>query len=285
MSGPASLTPSAPSGAPDLDALGPPPSPPPSQSRRGRWTAVGVVVVVAILVVGGLFWLGVFSPRSGPGASASPAYSSALGPASSAAQGAVGGPWAIVAGAGIALTSAVVEPAANISNQFASIGCSFAWEGTPPSTVTFPASPTNATPGSAGAWVFVSTDPSLTALVTLVTGAGAANLFTFSGTCASGVDLLSSLPGGVVDSTAAAASANAAGGTAFLAAHPGAERSYAIAAPGSLAIWHVTYSTCPLSSGANVTAVQFNVTEYASTGTPITPATVGSVACPSGPIP
>ncbi len=285
MSGPPLATPPPVSGTPGMDAFGPPAPPPGRSRRRARQAAVGAIVIVAMLIVGGLFWLGVFSPGTRPGTSTSPPYSSALGAASSTAQGASGGPWTIVAGVGIALPSNVTESAANISSEFATSGCLFAWQGTPPTSVTFPATPTHAAPGSAGAWAFISTNPLLTALVTLVTDSIATNLFTISGSCAANFALLSSLPGNVVDSPAAAASANAAGGTAFLIAHPGAERVYAIAAAGSLAFWVVTYSTCPLSSNTPTTGLQFNVTEYASTGTPVMPGSTGTVTCSSGPIP
>ncbi|MFZ0699193.1 MAG: hypothetical protein WAN74_03260 [Thermoplasmata archaeon] len=275
----------SPSGTPDLDALGPPVPPPSSSRRRAQWTAVGAVVVVVVLVVGGLFWLGVFSSGSASGISTNPPYSSALGAASSTVHGASGGPWTIVAGVGIALASNVTEPATNISNEFDTSGCIFAWQGAPPTLVTFPATPAQATPGTAGAWAFVSTNPSLSALVTVVTDAGAVNLFTISGSCAADFALLSSLPGNAVDSTHAAASANTAGGTTFLIAHPEAARVYAIAAAGPLAFWDVTYSTCPLISNPNATGLQFNLTEYASTGTPVTPGSTGTVSCSAGPIP
>ncbi|NNN17453.1 MAG: hypothetical protein HKL79_03745 [Thermoplasmata archaeon] len=190
-----------------------------------------------------------------------------------------------MAGVGIALTSNVTESAANISSQFASSGCLFAWQGAPPTAITFAATPRYVAPGSAGAWAFISTHAILTALVTLVVNSSATNLFTISGYYASNFVVLSSLSGNVVDSTSAAVSANVAGGTAFLSAHPGAERVYAVAAVGPLTFWVVTYSTCPLTSNTATVGLQFNVTEYASTGTPVMPGSTGTVTCSSGPTP
>lgn len=277
------------SSPPDPYGLDRPVRPLRSAGRNARRTGVVTAVVVIALVVGGLFWLGAFSARTAQGISSSPPYSSALGAASPTAQGASGGPWTIVAGVGIALATNVTEPALNISGEFGSLGCTFSWIGGAPVSVTFPWTPSNVAPGNAGAWAFISTNGALEALVTLVAGSSATNLFTLSGSCAVGFAGLASLPGGIVDSTTAAASADGAGGAGFLVGHPNAERLYTIATVGtpplSVSIWHVVYSTCPVISHANTTGYQFNITEDATTGVPITSGTTAAVTCTAGPFP
>lgn len=243
------------------------------------------MVVVVLLVVGVLFWLGAFSSGAAKGISSNPPYSSAIAAGSSTAHGAPGGPWAVVLGVGIALASNVTEPAANISSDFDVLGCTFAWVGPAPASVTFPWTPGSATAGNAGAWVFVSTNSSLDTLVTLVANTTSTNLFTLSGSCGTEFAAFSALPGGVVDSTTAAISANNAGGAEFLASHTGAERVYAIASASmasfTITVWEVAYSTCPLFANANTTGYEFNVTEDATTGAPIIPGSTGTVSCAS----
>jgi len=282
------VEPSGPPSVPDPSTLDHP-AEPPGVARRRRGVAVGAVVVVVLLIVATLFWLGAFSGPPAAALPATPAYAAALGAANSAARGAPGGPWTTVAGAGLALTSSFTGPAASISSAVASLtGCTFGWVGTPPTAVTFPQTPASAVSGSAGVWAFISVNSTDTAaMVTLVINSTATALFTLSGeTCSSGLTGVSAIPGNVVDSTTAAASADRAGGSAFLANHTAAERSYEIVATGgvfSLAIWQVVYSTCSPVPGNSSTGMEFSVTEDAASGLVVGPGTTQTVSCASTP--
>lgn len=257
-------------------------------SAKGRTVAVAAIVVVVILVVGLLFWLGVFSGTAA-GLAGVATYSSAQGAAAGATKGAPGGPWTIVAAGGIAVPGNLTIPAENISSSSIFEGCSFGWVGTPPAAVTIPATPSGTTPGKAAAWLFLATNASQGVLVTLVANATATNLFTVSGSCTSDLDVLSAIPAGVVDSTSAAASANSAGGTTFLKAHPTSAEAYAIASTGSppfsLSVWEVVYTTCTSLSETGTPGFEFNVTLDATNGEVLLPAQTTSVTCTAPALP
>ncbi len=286
MSGVPPVEPSEPPSAP-APVVPEHPAPPPGALRRHPGVAVGAVVVVVVIVIASLFWLGTFAGSSAGGLSGTPSFLPALSAANAAAGGVPGGPWPTIVAAGVALSAPVTESAANISSASTLLGCTFAWVGTPPTAVTFPSTPSSTAAGKAAVWAFLATNSTDAALVTLAINSTVTNLFTLSGeTCSADFMGFSGIPTSVVDSTAAAVSANSVGGTAFLASHPNAQRSYEIVAIGgvfSFAIWEVAYTTCTPLSPSNSTGVAFNVTENAATGVPVLPGGAATVSCGSAP--
>ncbi|HEV2449544.1 MAG TPA: hypothetical protein VGU43_03930 [Thermoplasmata archaeon] len=105
--------------------------------------------------------------------------------------------------------------------------------------------------GSASFWEFLYR-ANASALLTVVVDQGHATAaFTLNGTgCGQVYSGWQPVPPGAIDSSTAAADANVAGGSSFLARYPDAAGVYVLSnavAPGSGAVWSIGYTTCPES--------------------------------------
>lgn len=235
-----------------------PPAPPPRRSRALLYGAVGAVVVVILLLLS-LAALGVLPWFQNNGASAL-SFSQARTAAQSSADSYAGGPWTLVAAVeavpSASMTLPINSTVGNVTPT--SSGCAFTQLAQGSLTIS---GSQNVSGGLANEWVFlfrgaggvglfVSDDAGSVQLVGTVTGSVCSLVF----------DALNPIPTSVEDSPAAAATVGAAGGYAFLRAHPNAnataEISDGLSLYGYLSIpaqWTFTYSTCPISLGGGLT--------------------------------
>jgi len=275
---PADATPEIPPGAPPpsptapagYPAYVPPPAPPPE--RRTWIVVVVVVVVVAIVVLAALFALGVFksSSAAGPGV-IGPAsyYSQDISGAEAAASGTSGGPWTLVGAIGINLTSSISGP--DDSALGAGGGCSYTPTAGAPSTVVLPATPSNASLGSASTWVFIGLDSAGDVLYILAAQGQITAFAVGTGSCVSDINEFGSISSiSPVNASVIAASANMAGAGVFQASHPGSTLTYVLLGPGpsvaSGGVWAVEITTCSFGSTAGGTGTIWIEEFDASTG-------------------
>jgi hypothetical protein len=250
------------------------PAPASAPSRRPWVLPVLAVVVVAILVVAGLFATGIV--RFGGASSASATYetfSQAESTAQSGAGAVSGAPWFAVLGAAISTPVAVLEPATNLSSILAITNCTFVWPNGKPSNVAIPATGPSAQTGAAAYWTFALKNASNVLLLESVSDGTASALLTASGgECTQLIGLLGSFPAGVVDSPAVISAANQVGGSAFLSAYPNATQVWgAIAGISYLGIssspdWYVEYTSCGLSASVDENGSFFNATVGGTSG-------------------
>jgi len=223
---------------------------------------VVAVVVVVVVVVVALVASGVLTPSSshGQGVTGTPLSYSQV--ASEGAQGilnqsSTSGPvgWTLVAVEGLGLTTSASGSNAQAT---AGSGCAATPASGAPSSTILPATPTGSPSGTAAVWVFLATGSGGDLLFYVVTQAASYPLFVLSGSCTDTYDELGNLSGySVVDSTVVAASANAAGGSAFLSSNPNSLQAYALFGPGlsgsSVPYWAVEYNTCDFSTSGTGT--------------------------------
>ncbi len=163
------------------------------------------------------------------------------------ASGFDGGNWSVAFGGGIASPSNSSVPA-----SLATGNCSVTWIATPTTSIFVPATPALSPAGTANFNFFymVSGNVSDTTLVGTVVNGAASLLFTFeTSACAAYSNMVNPVGPQTVDSPVAVATANAAGGSAFLAAHAnvteqwivigGQNTSYFVQPP----FWSINYST------------------------------------------
>lgn len=268
-----------PAGAPPA-----PTRPPPPPSRKKVWVALGAVVVVAVVILA-IFVLLMGSNSSTGGSipdGPSTTYVQAVPLAISEGQAAVGGPWTVVAAEGVGVSNGISQPDLDsVGNS----GCTYTPSPGSPSTVTFPGTASNSTPGAVATWVFFAKDLSLDSIllievsdgsaVPLVTATGSSCVATFT-------DLGAINATSVVDSSTIASQLNQGGGTAFLENHTGAGQVLVLlgesAATGGNSIWYLSYTTCPFTATSG-TGFEITATYYAATGTTFTGPTAGSQSC------
>jgi hypothetical protein len=263
-----------------------PPSYPPAP-RRGRWvlpTIVAVVVVVAVIAA--LFATGIV--RFGAANSSNPTYetfSQARSVAQSGSGSVSGGPWYAVFGAALVTPLGVVEPTTNLTSMTSTTNCNLTWPNGVPSSIAVPATPSSASAGTSAYWAFGLKNISGDLLIEVVSSGTASDLLTLTGgDCATYGSILVTFPSGIVDSPAIIAAANGVGGTAFLAAHPGASEVWgAVGGESFLGFgigpeWYVEYSTCSLTSTTASTGAIFNATLGGTTGAVISTHTA-NVSC------
>jgi len=277
---PAPITP-----APEPWASG---SPGGQSPARGRWwIPVTVAVVVVVVVLAALFAAGTYPfSRSSSGGPSYQTFSQAESTASDGAASQSGGTWFAVFGAGVASPSPLLEPSANLTQLLALVNCTISWPNGQPANLAVPSTPTNAATGAAAFWVFGFKNVSNDLLVEIVSDGSASALFRASGaTCAGGIAYLAPFPSGVIDSPTIVATANLAGGTAFLAAHPNATRAwgaYGGIQLGVLAstppVWSVDYTTCSVPPVSGEVGLVFNATLGGTSGAVINSST-GSASC------
>jgi len=256
---------------------------PPRPRRTWIWPVIAVAVA-AVVVFAVLFLTGGFG--SGGGSSVPTgtpmSYTQALPVAIAEGQSASGGPWTVVAGEGVGVSTGISGPA---PTAFTGSGCTFRAPPGAPASTTVPGTPGNATPGTVAAWVFFATNASMSVvLLILVTDLTASLLDLVSG--CSDVSTFTEMgavtTSNVVDSTAIASELDAAGGASFLANHTVVTHLFVLLGPsaalGGNAYWEAIYSTCqPTAVGGSGT--EFSGTYYAASGSVFTSPTTTQIIC------
>lgn len=266
-----------------------PPTPPVSPPRRRRTTLYLVVAAVAVVVVLLVAFVALPALTTSSGSGGGPAiltYDGAAPIANRTAAGYSGGGWTLLFAAGLVSASNESFPANPTALGNLSSECTVTVV-TDTSTLTLPGFLGNRSSGQSPAWEFGYRNSSDTlAIVSVISGHGMV-LATLSGfVCAFSAQLVSPIPGNVIDSSQAALAvrSQAAG---FLAQHPNASAELgligAIASRGHPSPeWSITYSTCALSPSATGTGDQFNATVNALTGSVLSTNTRTGVSCGSG---
>lgn len=242
--------------------------------------------MVVLAVVAGLYATGVV--HFGSSSSSSPAYqifSQAKSTAQSGASSVSGGPWYAAFGAAVSVPTALLEPTANLSGLISATNCTPVWPGGEPANLAIPATGPSASTGAAAFWTFGLKNATNALLVETVSDGVASAVFELSGSACSGtIGYLSTFPSGVVDSPAIVSTANAAGGAAFLAAHPnstelwGAIGGITVGIFGISPEWFVEYTTCTVPTTTGAVGAVFNATLGGTSGAVIKSST-GSANC------
>jgi len=228
-----------------------------------------------VLVV--LWATGVIFPRATSAATTfgDPLRSSqAITAATSAQASAQDGPWTLdsMVGVGVSQSSSSGSTAQELGEQ----GCSTVWATSTSSVV--PATPSSAPAGLVSWWVVASNDTAGDLLLTLVTNVSgtvqAANIVILSGSCTTTFTGAGEMPTSVIDSSTAVATANAAGGSTFLADNAGAAEDLTILGP----YWVIIYTTCSFYEPTG-TGSEFAIALYATNGTVYRSATTGPMSC------
>jgi len=261
-------------------------SPAPRAGRRRWWLPAVAIAVVVLAVVAGLFATGVV--RFGGSSSPAPAYeifSQAQSTAQAGAGSVAGGPWYAAFGAAVSLPDAVLEPTTNLSSLLSVTNCTPVWPGGEPANLAIPATGPSASVGAAAFWTFGLKNATNALLVETVSDGVASAVFELSGSACSGtIGYLSTFPAGVVDSPAIVSTANAAGGAAFLAAHPNSTRLWGAIGGITVGIfgispeWFVEYTTCSVPTSSGATGAVFNATLGGTSGAVIKSST-GTTNC------
>jgi len=163
--------------------------------------------------------------------------------------------------------------------------CTFTPAPGSPSTLTFPGTPANATPGEVATWVFFAKDVGLDSILLIEVSDGVSvPLATMSGsTCVSTFTQLGEISAtSVVDSTLAASQMNHGGGSTFLQAHPEPTEMFILigtsASLGAGPFWDVSYTTCAFTASSGEGS-DIMATYYAASGNPLSGPTTGSTGC------
>jgi hypothetical protein len=235
--------------------------------------AVAVVVVAAVVVVGvaydGLI-PGVQLPGgkgpAGSGSAGAVPYSTAKLAAMNAANSVQGGPWSVAEALAINSIARIQFPAFNGTGG-STVGCTIsAASGVGP--VSIGAASGGVGQGVSPFWEFLLTNSSGAGALVLVQNGSASVYATFHGSQC-GLGLFSSVPATVVDSTTADASANAAGGSAFLQKHPLANATMVLVSVAITSVWAIEYATCSPTAASVAPADAFTAVVEASSGTVI----------------
>lgn len=257
------------------------PTPP---RRRGWVLPVVIAAVVAVVIVAALFAAGIVHFGA---ANSNPAYetfSQAEGVASGNV-GSAGGPWYAAFASGFSVPSAVLFPTTNLT-ALSSLNCTFTWTHGEPANIPIPATGPTAGTGAAAMWEFGFKNATDALRIVTVTDGVASNLVTITGTlCEAYAGYLAPFPSGVLNSPAIVATANQAGGSAFLGAHPNASQiwgTYGGIQLGDLGStspeWAVEDTTCALPGYSGEMGAVFNVTIGGTSGAVINSSS-GTVAC------
>jgi hypothetical protein len=262
--------------------------------RRGWLVPAVVVAVIGLVVLAALFATGTI--RIGASNSSNPTYetySQAESVANGGAGSVAGGPWFASVGVGVATPTAVLEPTTNLSGLFQDLNCSFDWPAGEPANLEVPATPTSASIGAAAFWAFGLKNVSNGLLVETVSDGVPTALLEASGAkCAEASGSLAQLTSGVIDSPTIVATANQAGGSAFLLAYPNATRVWGVIGGLQLGLfgstspeWAVEYTSCALPVSAGEVGDSFNATIGGTSGALLSAATVATncdLTLPSG---
>ncbi len=252
-------------------------APRPPTGRRGRRRAALVAaatVVAAVAVIAGLYAGGLL-PLGRPGNHAptfAPTFQGAASAGQPTANAAPGGPWQPAIGVALRLPDSITVPPANFTQYLGafggSTGCRVSLDPELAGDVQVQGTPASAGAGASAFWVVVYVNGTGGALGVMVNGGVAAPLLSLGGnaTCRATLRYLVPFPSGAPDSPAVVDSANAAGGRAFLVAHPNATQVFlGISVVLLLPTWEVVYTTCSLTLAANTTGSQYNATVSGTT--------------------
>ena len=281
---------------------GAPPTIPPapsSGSSKAALGAVGAVVVVVVIVVILLFAgiiPGLSSSSSSSKTSGSTASEqSAASSASSFASGVSGGPWSLVFAAGVVSVDGI---STNVSNLYGNASCPL--KDSAISKLTAPGFNGTYYNGQAEAWLlgFYSSAGGGSALLLFVAHGVTAEVGEMGGPGCYFSAISHPLGPGLIDSTTAASAADATtAGSAFIAAHPHANASYALTTQSyvkngtstNTSEWLIEYDSCASSVLETFVATVFATndtvlgdTTYSGTCSGLTP--IGSAFSAANPI-
>ena len=248
--------------------------------------AAVAIVVLGLALVGDLPGFGPSGPPAGP-----VPYSEARTAALDRATSQFGGGWSVLfAGAlnGHGTTStAAFESAVGVG------GCAVTGLGVyATSNLTLPGRSSGFGSGNSPAWLFLLRNGSNGGLLVAVIDGAASAVASIGGpTCTTALGLLGTIPSSAIDSTTVLATADSAGGTAFLTAHPDANVTFVLRGGVSLfgfgtgSTWSVLYSGCGSSAIPGSTAVAFNATINATLGTVVATSSANALCTGAPPIP
>jgi len=262
-----------------------PPAPPVTPGSRSRKTLYVVVAVVVIVVVLLVAFIVLPSLTSSGGPSGPLTYSGAKPIADGAMSGYQGGGWTLLFAAGLVTPTSETFPVnTSALGNLSSSGCTYHIV-TGAATYTVPAFTGNRSAGETPAWEFGYRNASDTLAFASVLNGTATVLATITGTeCAFFAQLLTPIPGNVIDSSQAAADVAPDAG-AFLAAHPNASGEFALLGGINFlghtvpAEWSIIYTTCTLTPNPTGTGEMFNATVNALTGAVSGAQTNNSAVC------
>jgi hypothetical protein len=286
--GSATTTPSPSGAASSGTATAPPPSAPPSQRPLGRYLWPVIAIVVVLGVIFSLVAAGVFSSGGGSSGGSTPTFLTAYAVAQPSANKVAGGPWDLVAAAGVDSPTSVTT---NVSTA-TSTNCVFSAVpgGTIPSSVTIPAFHGQLSSGGSPFWgmIFVNRASQQVLLVGVQNGTPQA-LAIGTGSCVQTFGNFTNVPSGIVDSSTAASAAWGDGGSAFVGAHGNLTLTLemGLIGGGTLlgipigATWLISISPCGFSgSGPAGTQPEFTALINAENGN-VTLARVTTTTCSS----
>jgi hypothetical protein len=226
----------------------------------------GAIVVVAVVVVSGLYLGGVapFAPKASQGAGGALTFDAARAAGDAFTQGYEGGGWGLLAAGGLASRASLSIPIVPGATSFANCTVQAAAGVT---EITAPASPGPSGSGAASAWELVYWGNPGGLIVSVVNGtASLAASITGTSTCRELFSYVQSISAGIVDSSEAVQAADARGGSAFLSAHPGANLSMGVWGGISVlfytlpSTWRISYSLCSLTATHPQPEPAFNAT-------------------------
>jgi len=246
------------------------------------YAVVAVVVVVVVLLVAFVV-LPSFTSSAGP--SGPLTYSGAKPIADSVMAGYDGGGWTALFAVGLVTPTNESFPTnTSALGNLSSSGCAYHLV-TTASTYTVPAFTGNRSAGKTPAWEFGYRNGTDALAIASVINGKASVLATITGAeCAFFAQLLTPIPGNVIDSWQAAADVASDAG-AFLAAHPAASAEFALLGGVNFfghtlpAQWSVVYTTCTVTTNPTGTGEQFNATVNALTGAVSGAQTNNSAVC------
>jgi hypothetical protein len=226
------------------------------------------VAVLVIVVVSGLYLGGVppFGARSTTttGARGPLTFAAARAAGDALVQGYHGGGWQLLAAGALVTPVGLTLPVPASGGTF--LNCTVQ----PVAGLTqvvapgFQGSPSS---GASTLWGLVYWANGAGLIVSVVNGtAQVAATVTGESSCLTVASAIAPIPSSIVDSSTAVTAAAAAGGTQFLADHPGANLSFAVEGGFSILFfngpptWRVAYSTCPLVGSTSGKEPEFNAT-------------------------
>jgi hypothetical protein len=243
--------------------------------------AVAIAVIVLALAASGVLRLG----STSTGNPTYETFSQATSVAQSRSSSVAGGPWFAFGGVAVVTRAAVLEPVTNVSGALKTAGCTADWIGGMPANVAVPGTPASVALGASAYWAFVLKNASNGILLETIASGSADAVATLGGTnCTAAASYLDSFGSGMQDSPTIIAAANAAGGAAFLVAHPNATQAWAVTGGATFSIistspeWLVEYTSCALPAAEDEEGAVFNATVGGTSGV-VTAHTNGTVDC------
>ena len=251
---------------------------------------VVVIVVAAAAALGGLFAAGVFNTSSssssggGGGGGSGETFKAAVTTATPSANGVAGGPWTVIGGSGVSLSSSITVNETLLNESF-DFGCQTKALPGVSSITSLPGTTAASSSGQSNLWVVIFSNASGDALEVAVLNGVATPVLTLESfhTCEESTPLLS-LPSTIEDSPSPAAAAWTDGGSGYAANHSAYDVELIVLNVSLWGpTWVITYTNCdPTDSGATLdgnSPAQFTSAFYAVNGTLIFKEN-GNSACP-----